>query len=228
MWNLSFAIDPLHRRRSRRAEVIAPHGPPVVAQDTGRHEMTEQESFEPPVADAALVEATARGWDEWVALLDRWGAASRSHAEIARWLASEHGVGGWWAQSITVGYERARGRRAPGQRPDGWSVSASKTVAVPVGRLYEAFLDETVRDRWLGPAELRLRTASEPRSARFDWADGTTRVIVTFEGLAAAKSRVSVQHERLPDADAAAERKAWWRERLTALVATLEASEGPH
>jgi hypothetical protein len=33
---------------------------------------------------------------------------------------------------------------------------------------------------------------------------------------------VSVEHERLPSAQAAAEQKAYWRERLAALKALLE------
>jgi hypothetical protein len=39
-----------------------------------------------------------------------------------------------------------------------------------------------------------------------------------------AKSRVAIEHERLPDADAVAAMKAWWRERLTALKQQLEAA----
>ncbi len=46
---------------------------------------------------------------------------------------------GWYAQSITVGYERARGLRAPGEHADGFAVGASKTIAVPVARLFDAF-----------------------------------------------------------------------------------------
>jgi hypothetical protein len=176
--------------------------------------------FEPPTSEAALREATGRGWEEWLALLDEWGAASRPHREIARWLREEHGVAGWWAQSITVGFERARGLRAPGQRPDGFSATASKTVAVPVERLFEAFEEE--RGRWLPTAEMRLRTATAPRSARYDWEDGSTRVVVGFEALAAEKSRVALEHARLPDAETAAEMKAWWRERLAALKSLLE------
>ena len=158
-------------------------------------------------------------------MLDGWGAASRSHTEIARWLREQHGVAGWYSQSITVGYERARGLRAPGQRPDGFAVSATKTIAVPVERLFGAFDDEALRERWLPGAELRLRTATAPRTARYDWEDGSTRVIVGFDDLGEAKSRVALSHERLPDADTAGEMKAWWRERLTALKSQLEGGE---
>ena len=178
--------------------------------------------FEPPVAEEKVVEATGRGWQDWFNVLDDWGAASRSHTEIARWLREEQGVDGWYSQSITVGYERARGLRAPGERPDGFAVSATKTVAVPVERLFEAFEDTALRERWLPGADLRVRTATAPRTARYDWEDGSTRVIVGFDEMGEAKSRVAVSHERLPDADAADEMKTWWRERLAALKPLLE------
>jgi hypothetical protein len=179
-------------------------------------------SFEPTVAEETVVKATGRGWEQWFELLDGWGALSKSHGEVAGWVAAEHGVSGWWSQAITVTYERARGLRAPGQRADGWSVTASKTVAVPVGRLFEAFEDEATRERWLPGAELRLRTANPPRTARYDWEDGSTRVIVSFEEMTEDKSRIALEHERLPDADAAEEMKTWWRERVAALKQLLE------
>jgi hypothetical protein len=115
--------------------------------------------FEPPVADERVVDATGLGWQAWFEILDAWEAAGRTHTEIARWLREEHGVPGWYAQSITLGYERARGLRAPGQRRDGFVAGASRTVAVEVERLFEAFTDDALRERWLPGAELRLRTA---------------------------------------------------------------------
>jgi hypothetical protein len=150
------------------------------------------------MSDDAIRRRTGRGWEEWFDLLDEWGASERRHAEIARWLSEEQGVAGWDAQSVTVGYERARSMRAVGERPDGFSVTASKTVAVPVERLYDAFLDEAQRERWLPGAELRGRTATRPRTARFDWEDGTTRVVVGFTGKDDGRSMVALEHERSP------------------------------
>jgi hypothetical protein len=188
----------------------------------GERPEAEAAEFEPPMSDDAIRERTGRGWDEWFALLDAWEAASRPHPDVARWLRDEHGVDGWSAQSVTVGYERARGLRAPGQRPDGWSVTASKTVAVPVERLYAAFGDDGLRERWLPGAELHVRTASPPKSARYDWEDGSTRVIVGFYAKGDGKSQVALEHARLPDADTAEEMKSWWRERVGALKEMLE------
>jgi uncharacterized protein YndB with AHSA1/START domain len=178
--------------------------------------------FRPPVAEERMIEATGRGWQAWFELLDGWNATRRTHTEIARWLMDEHEVPGWYSQSLTVGYEQARGLRAPGQRKDGFVAGASRTVAVPVEQLFEAFTDEAVRERWLPGADLRVRTATAPRTARYDWEDGSTRVIVGFEAAGEAKSRVALSHERLPDADTAEEMKSWWRERLTELKAQLE------
>ena len=118
-----------------------------------------------------------------------------------------------------------RGLRAPGERPDGFAVGASRTIAVPGERLFAAFDDEVERERWLPGADLRVRTATAPKTARYDWGDGTTRVIVGFDAIDESKSRVALSHERLPDADSADEMKAWWRERLTVLKAQLEGGE---
>jgi len=191
----------------------------------GERPAEEPAAFKPSVSEEAVREATGRGWEEWFAILDRGGAVERPHSEIARWLADEHRVDGWWAQSVTVMYEQARGLRAPGQRPDGWEVSASKTVAVPVERLYEAFTDEQLRERWLPNAEMSLRTATAPKSARYDWEEGSTRVVVGFDAKGDDKSVVALAHQKLPDADTAEAMKAYWREQVVALKELLEGDD---
>lgn len=165
---------------------------------------------------AAVVAATGHDWDEWNARLDAWGAIGREHKEVAAWLVAEQGVDGWWAQSITVAYERARGLRTAGSGRDGlFTVSVSKTVNVPVMRLYEAFL--------ASQDSLRVRTSQPGKSARFDWADGTTRVNVGFDAKGPHKSTVAPAHERIADAAQAEKFRALWRERLSALKTGLEA-----
>jgi hypothetical protein len=166
---------------------------------------------------------TGRPYSEWFAELDAWNAVDVPHKEIAAWLVNERGVPGWWAQTITVEYERARGLRAVGQRRDGtFQVTASKTIAVPVEELYAAVTDPARRDDWLPGVFLHERTATPPKTARFDWGEGSTRVIVGFEAKAAGKSVVALAHERLPDSESAATMKAFWRERLSGLKALLE------
>jgi Domain of unknown function (DUF4287) len=168
------------------------------------------------MSDESIRRRTGRGWEDWFDLLDETGVSELSHKEMARWLREEQGIDGWDAQSVTVSYERARGGRAVGERPGrGFAVTASKTVAAPVERLYDAFFE-------LAPGELRERTVTRPKSARFDWGDGQTRVVVSFEAKGDVKSTVALEHERLPDADEAERMKAYWRERVAALKAELE------
>lgn len=192
----------------------------------GKRSQPATASFAPTASDEAVIKATGRQWQRWFELLDEGGAANRSHTETARWLTAEQGVANWWAQSITVSYQRARGLRAPGQHPSGWAISATKTVGAPVERLFAAFEDEALRERWLPGVELRLRTATPPQVAHYDWEDGSTRVHVFFERLAETKSRLAIQHERLPDAGTAEEMKALWRGRVAALKTLLEGGSG--
>jgi hypothetical protein len=132
-------------------------------------------------------------------------------------------VPGWWAQNITVEYERARGLRAVGQGRDGlFSVGATKTIAVPVEELYAAVTDPGRREEWLPGVQLRERTATPYRSVRYDWGEGSTRVVVGFDSKDDAKAQVAIQHEKLPDSESAATMKAFWRERLSTLKTVLE------
>ena len=160
-------------------------------------------------SDERIRERTGRGWEEWFDLLDTWGELT--HREIARRIAAELGIDplAWNAQAITMSYERTRGGRLPGQREDGFAVTATKTLPVPVERLFDAFLEQ---------GELRERTSTRPKSARFDWAGGESRVNATFVAKGEASSTVSVEHRRLADPDEAERMKAFWRERLSGLA----------
>jgi hypothetical protein len=175
-------------------------------------------------SDETIRSRTGRGWEEWFDLLDDWGAAERPHREISRWVAEQQGAVplAWNVQAVVVSYERARGGRAIGEHPDGFTITATKTVAVPVDRLYDAFLDQSLRARWLPEDDLRKRTATRPRSARFDWGEGDTRVHVGFLAKGEAKSTLALEHVRLANASEADRMKAFWRERVATLKEVLE------
>jgi hypothetical protein len=173
---------------------------------------------DPGMSDEAITKGTGRDWDSWFRILDAWGATGRTHTEIARYLNEEHDVGGWWAQSVTVGYERARGMRAPYQRlgGGGFNVSVSKTFPVDADRLFRAFTVGRERSRWLEPGTLRIRTSQPGRTARFDVRDGS-RLHAYFTPKGEARASASLQVEKLPDADAVEEARAFWKERLARL-----------
>src|SRR5919197_1551756 len=88
-------------------------------------------------SEATIRERTGRGWEEWFDVLDDGGAAERTHREIARWVAEKQGAVplAWNVQAVVGSYERARLGRAVGEHPDGFTITATKTVAVPVEKL---------------------------------------------------------------------------------------------
>ncbi|OLT14699.1 hypothetical protein BJF78_17775 [Pseudonocardia sp. CNS-139] len=173
-------------------------------------------------SDARIRERTGRGWEEWFDLLDDAGMSGRPHREVARWVAAQLGVVplAWPAQAVTGSYERARGGRAVGEHEDGFTVSVSRTIAVPAETAFDALVDPERRARWLD-TDLHVRTSTRPRSARFDHVDG--RVAVTIDAKDAGRCTVTVAHSRLADAGLADKTRARWRERLDALKAVLGA-----
>ncbi|HET7520852.1 MAG TPA: hypothetical protein VFK61_04850 [Candidatus Limnocylindria bacterium] len=168
--------------------------------------------------DALMRQRTGRDWAEWIGILDAWGAESRPHIEIARWLNREQRVDGWWSQQVTVGYEIAIGRRVTGQRGDGsFSATATRTLAATMEDVVEAVTDAGLRKRWLPRAPLVERPTRAERTARFDWEGNGSRVVFWFENLGDAKCRVAMEHQRLADVEEVGRMKAYWRAALLRL-----------
>jgi hypothetical protein len=188
-------------------------------------ESTEQPGRSPLVtSDETIRRRTGRGWEEWFDLLDDWGAAQRTHREVARWVAEQLGIGPlvWEAQAVTHSYERARGLREVGEHADGFAITAQKTIAVPPERVFDAFVDGSRRERWLPGAVVKDRTATRPKVAHFDWAEDGSRLHVTFLDKGDGRSTVAVQHARLAGAAEADTMRAHWRAALTVLKTQLE------
>ncbi|HET6348368.1 MAG TPA: DUF4287 domain-containing protein [Candidatus Krumholzibacteria bacterium] len=172
------------------------------------------------MTDNAVAAKTGHTWKEWVAALDRAGAVTRTHTAIAKHLRDDHDLPAWWAQMVTVGYERIRGLRQRGQKRSGvWEVSKSRTFAVPVKELFAAWNTAKTRATWL-PEKLTVRRATPHRSMRITWPDGT-HVELSFLDKG-GNSQVSVQHTRVTSKAQADNLKQFWAERLRALKTLLE------
>jgi hypothetical protein len=168
-------------------------------------------------SDAIIKERTGCTWERWVKALDYAQAYTWTHREIARHVYEKYKVPGWWAQAVTVGYERIKGLRAVGQRRDGsFEATKSRTFSVPLVRLYRAFHDARTRAQWLPGVDLTVRTATRGKSMRITWPDRTS-VAVGFASRGAGKSQVAVQHEKLADRAAAARMRQYWAERFDVL-----------
>ena len=174
-------------------------------------------------SDAVLKERTGCTWARWVKALDGAQAYTWSHREIATYVHEKYKVPGWWAQTVTVGYERIKGLRAIGQRRDGsFEASKSRTFAVPLVRLYRAFHDSRTRARWLPGVDLTIRTATRGKSMRITWPDRTS-VEVGFMSKGAGRSQVALSHVKLPDRAAQTRVRQYWADRLDALKEILAA-----
>lgn len=144
------------------------------------------------IGTEAVERATGRPWEAWIEALDREGAKTMTHKEIATMLREEYRLSSWWAQMVAVGYEQAIGVRVRGQRGGAFRVHASRTIA------------------------------AEAPKVRAAWSEQGPGVTVRFNAKGEGKTQVVVDEEGLPDAAAVKRRKVFWREALDRLQAALE------
>lgn len=174
------------------------------------------------VGDDAIKKATGKTWPQWYAALDKAGCRKMTHKEIVAVVHKKFGVGPWWQQMVTVGYEQARGLRVKHQTATGYSISRSKTLPLPIAPIFRAWNDSKIRARWMKD-ELVIRKATVNRSIRITWPDGRTSVEVMFYPKGASRSQVTVQHSKLPDAKAGEKMKAFWGKSLERMAGVLKA-----
>jgi hypothetical protein len=176
-----------------------------------------QPAASPPVSDTAIAARTGRTWSEWIEALDDAGGRDLSHTDIAALVHRRFGVGDWWAQSVTVGYERLTGKRATLQKADGFAASGSLTVDTGVERLYATAADARRQAKWL-PAGVVVHKATRPRSLRATAKDGSKSISFYFYARGRGKAQVTVQQEKLATQDAALKLKRVWAKSLRNLA----------
>ncbi len=175
------------------------------------------------ISAAALEKATGRNWEEWFALLDAAKASTLDHADIAAWLEKNHINNGWWAQSVTVGYEQARGLRRPNQKTDGFTVSVSKTIKAPTNDLYLAWTVPEQREQWLPNAgSITYTTANVDKNLRCRWPHDDSLLIVYFYGKESDRTQLVVQIEQMATAAEVEPKRMFWREALNRLQSAVE------
>jgi hypothetical protein len=173
------------------------------------------------MSDDVISEKTGCTWEKWVYALDRRGADTLTHREIADVIRTKFKVGPWWTQAVAVGYERIKGLRARGQQRNGtFGMTRSRTFAVDVTTLFDAWFDGRTRRRWLGETGSKVRTATSPKSLRLQMPDGAI-VAVGFVAKGKGKSSVALEQARLPDRESADRLKQRWSDRLDALGEVL-------
>ena len=172
--------------------------------------MTRTWAADPEVDDAAVRSATGRGWDEWCDIIDAWPGSAEGHTAVARHLADTYDeVTDWWAQGITVGWERITGRRLRGQMSDGtFSANKSKTLLTDATGLRAMLLDDAARPDLFPGVDTELRSAPSAKAIRIAVGPGVAQLSVEDKGDGRAK--ISIQHNKLPEASDVATWKSYW------------------
>jgi hypothetical protein len=167
------------------------------------------------VSDEAVKKATGKTWDSWFALLDKAGGKKMNHMEIAHFLSTRYISNGWWAQMVTVEYERVQGKRKVNENEDGFLVAVHKTVALPVSKLEKAWqkvlLMPAVQKRKL----MDLHSKTKRRMIRYKADVGG--VVVYFDDRGEGKSRIMVESVKLPSKKSVEENRLFWK-KILALV----------
>jgi uncharacterized protein YndB with AHSA1/START domain len=172
-------------------------------------------------SDQAIKAKTGCTWDRWVWALDQVKAHQWPHREIAKYVHEKYKIDGWWAQTVTVGYERIKGIREIGQRLSGeYQATKSRTIPVSLTRLYRAFSQPRLRSQWLPDVTIAVRKATPNKSMRITWENGTS-VEVWFISKERSKAQVAIQHGKLTSKEVANRMKQFWTERLDALEQML-------
>lgn len=119
------------------------------------------------ITSSAVREATGRGWEDWLALLDAAGAQDWDHKAIVAFLEREHPeVSPWWRQGVTVGYEKARGKRVLGETADtGFQVGVRRTLPLPRDEAWRLLVQHP--DRWLGEGAVTFEKGARYELAGF-------------------------------------------------------------
>jgi len=178
--------------------------------------MAKGETYTPAMSDAAVKAKTGRDWYGWFTVLDKERAHKLAHKDIATLLYEQHEVPGWWAQMVTVEYERARGLREKHEQAGGFSIAVSKTLPVEVAKLYRAFADAKMRARWFPKGKVEPTSATEDKYWRSKW-NGSARLEVGFYARGTGKSQVAIQVSRLAKKSDVEKERAAWKKALARL-----------
>lgn len=171
---------------------------------------------QPDMSDDSLRAATSRGWEEWRDIIDAWPGHSEGHTAIAAYIRDDLGIDGWWAQTVTVGYERITGLRLPYQQPNGtFSAGKSRTVNADATTLRAMLLDDTDRTDLFPGFETEVRSRPASKVVRIAIGPGTAQI--ALDALPDGRTRVSIVHERLPSFDEVEQWKTYWSEWLMAI-----------
>jgi uncharacterized protein YndB with AHSA1/START domain len=193
------------------------------------------------ISSGRLLQETGRDWEGWLRVLDAAGAADLDHKGVVGLLERAHPEldSAWWRQTITVGYEQARGKRVLGQTAGaGFQLGVRRSIGLAPAAVWrlltrrpELWLGDDVaiafekgeRYRTAGgegipPAGGEIRVVKPEERLRMTWqpegwsAPATLQFTLTATG--SGGTALQLHLEKLPDAEAREEMRGLWRTTL--------------
>lgn len=177
------------------------------------------------ITDKLVVEKTKKTMEDWFDFLDKKGAKKMKHTEIFTLISETTGLkplGEWNQNLLATTYEWNRGLKERGQKENGFEISVSKTVHVPVSKLFSSWTDDKTRNKWMKDQDITFRKTTKDKSARITWSDLKTSLSVDFYTKGEDKSQVVVQHLKIADSKTASGLKDYWITTLEQLKSVLE------
>jgi uncharacterized protein YndB with AHSA1/START domain len=194
------------------------------------------------MADADVKSATGKAWTDWYRLIDAAGGPAAGRRAITEQLMKEYGLEAWWAQTIAVEYERAKGVHERDGRPKGYAICVTKTIASTPERVFDAFGDANDLKTWFGTAKTDFKEGgtfssadgnhgtytkvARPKTLRFVWEDGDPAATSTVELKLTPNGKkvgLVLNHERIQSRAHADGLRAAWVAAIEKLKQTLEA-----
>lgn len=195
----------------------------------------------PAIADASAAEATGMTLVQWYEILDGIGGPSAGRKALAEHLLQRK-VDPWWATTIAVEYEIARGAKEKDGLPPGYAICVTKTVAAKAADVFAAFGDPKRAAVWFGSgAKLALSDGGayenadgdrgtftrvrKDKDVRLTWEQprhaAGSKVEIAFQDKA-GKCGIVLKHERIQRRRDADELRVAWGAALDRLKALVE------
>jgi uncharacterized protein YndB with AHSA1/START domain len=184
-----------------------------------------------PVTDAAAKKDTGRTLKEWFAFLDANDGLAKGRRNCVMLLYGEMGKQEWWATTVAVEYERAKGQLKKDGLLEGYGICSTKTINAPPATVYAAWAEDKSFAKWFAGG-LKAKVADsgtyedsdgnrgkflrvrENKDLRFSWENpafsGPSLVDVAFDAKGTDRTLLVLNHSRIQTrAEADGLREAW-------------------
>lgn len=184
---------------------------------------------------------TGKSLSAWIEELDKHQAVDWTHKQVVAYLVDQHHLDDWWAQTITVAYEKHHGKRILGETQDaGFEVGAQRTFPIDATELWELLMSPEGTELWLGERvdipldknrtfsaagylyEIRSLKDGVKLRLRKTVVDESSSTIQFYVTAKKDKATLLIHHEKLQDAPQRTAMKAHWHHVLEVLQSHIE------